>query len=368
MRTLALICPWLPPERSAVTDYLAWVVQGLSRWTRVHVVLLGDGPPAIPGCERVWSVPDTLDHILSTLEQIDPFRTVLQYSPFLWNRRGFDLLGPQLARRLAKAGHPADVVFHELWVPFGPRLGLMVRGVFHRLVVAMMAGQARRVIVTSRERIGEVQRCLFTGRDRVRMIPLASLIAVANGVDRAAVRGELGVEDGELLLCMLGFDHDSKPTDGVVAVWKELQMAGIRSRLLLIGDTRVPVREEMAHWIVAPGYCAAPRASALLQASDLFLAPLTDGVSSRRTSVAAAMAHGVPVVSTRGHHTDSGLYTDAVMELPPTGDEPAFARAVLALARSPERRLTLARQARQLYATRLDWEQHWAALREVHEL
>jgi hypothetical protein len=371
---LALVCPWAPSTDSAVTDYLAWVVRGLSRWSRVHVVLTGctADPGLFPDCERVWPVGMQLRPILSVLEQIDPFRIVLQYSPFLWNRRGFDLLGPELARRLARAGRPVDTFFHELWVPLGPSAGLLLRTLFQRLVVAILAGHSRRVIVTSRERIDEVRSCLFRDRERVRMVPLSTLIPVEGPVDRAAVRSGLGVTENELLLCALGFHHDSKPTAGLWAVWKTLQMAGVRSRLLLIGSAHLPLpagaTAEMGRWILAPGYCAAPRASALLSASDVFLAPLTDGVSSRRTSVAAAMAHRLPVVTTRGHHTDAELYTPEIMALVPAFDHQAFAAEVLDLARSPERRAQLARDAHQLFEDRLDWPHHWQALREAHDL
>ena len=44
--------------------------------------------------------------------------------------------------------------------------------------------------------------------------------------------------------------------------------------------------------------------SLALQTLDVFLAPLVDGLSTRRASVLAALEHGVPTVSTTGHLFD----------------------------------------------------------------
>src|SRR5262249_28838598 len=67
---------------------------------------------------------------------------------------------------------------------------------------------------------------------------------------------------------------------------------------------------------------------------DLMLLPLTDGVSTKRGTLMAALAHGVPVVGLQGTRTDRILRGDA-LTLTPAGDPAAFARAAVALAGDP---------------------------------
>jgi glycosyltransferase involved in cell wall biosynthesis len=93
-----------------------------------------------------------------------------------------------------------------------------------------------------------------------------------------------------------------------------------------------------------------------LWASDLVLLPFTDGVSTRRTTLMAALAHGRPVLGLRGDNTDSVLAAapDA-LALTPVGDTVAFSRAAVELTRDPHRLRALGDAGRHLYETRFDW-------------
>lgn len=92
-----------------------------------------------------------------------------------------------------------------------------------------------------------------------------------------------------------------------------------------------------------------PRLSAHLAACDLMIQPYPDGVSSRRTSLLAPLAHGVPIVTTTGPSTESLWRGSEAVALAPAGDPRAFVAQVRALLsdRSAQRRATQA--ARSLY-------------------
>jgi glycosyltransferase involved in cell wall biosynthesis len=94
--------------------------------------------------------------------------------------------------------------------------------------------------------------------------------------------------------------------------------------------------------------------AALVAASDLFLVPLIDGVSTRRTSAMAALQHEVAVVATVGHLTDSVLRAGA-LALSPVGDRDAFATTAFELAADHPRRARLALAGRALYEQAFDW-------------
>jgi glycosyltransferase involved in cell wall biosynthesis len=123
--------------------------------------------------------------------------------------------------------------------------------------------------------------------------------------------------------------------------------------LILLGAGARPVPLDGVH-TQRPGELPPAELASLVAAADLFLAPLVDGVSTRRTSVMTALQHEVAVVGTDGPLTDSVLRGDA-LELTPVGDVDAFASAAERLAVDPERRAQLAAAGRSLYERDFDW-------------
>ena len=366
---LAIVCPWAPPERSAVTQYVLQVAAGLARTHEVHVVWSGASAGAVDVAgTRTWRVDGGVSALLATLGAIGPARAVIQYSPYLWAHSGFDVTGPALVTGLARAGTPADVLWHELWVPPIPRPVAALRGLFQRAMAAVIGRTARRSIVTSAERVGEL--CSVTGlpASRFALVPMASLVPVepTAAAEREVTRTALGLSPGQLALVLFGFDHDSRPTAGLAAVHRALAAAGVASRLVIVGTARVKLDGAARDWPLELGYCAPERVSRVFAAADLFLAPFVDGISTRRTSTAAAFAHGLPVVTTVGPHTDKQVFHPGVAALAPIDDPAAFARAVVEVALAPDRRAELARAGLTLFADLFAWPRHLAALAEVH--
>jgi hypothetical protein len=128
-----------------------------------------------------------------------------------------------------------------------------------------------------------------------------------------------------------------------------------RSVALLLGDggPAFAARLERAEpglrgRVAAPGRLAAERLSVHLQACDVAVQPYPDGVSARRTTAMAALANGVPVVTTTGRFTEP-LWASAGIPLVPAGDASALAAAVLDLLDDAPRRLALAAGGGDLY-------------------
>jgi glycosyltransferase involved in cell wall biosynthesis len=368
---VAILCPWVPPERSAVTQYVLQLAAGLSERAAVHVVWMGAGED-VPGAARTWRIEArglrALPEVLATLTEIGADRVVLQYSPYLWSASGFDLAGPLLCLALRARGLAADVMWHELWIPVIPRPVALLRRLAQRIGAGVIGRASRRSIVTSRERLSELGEVAGRGA-RLAFVPMCSLVPVAPLAEgeREAVRRELGLAADELALILFGFDHDSRPTSGLVAMHRALADAGVRSRLVVIGTARVPEADAaMDRWILYLGFKPAREVSRLMTAGDVFLAPFVDGVSTRRTSVAAALAHGLPVVTTTGEHTDAAVFHDGVMALSRPGDDGAFAASVVELARSPARRRSLAEAGASLFERELSWPRHLSGVWEVH--
>jgi glycosyltransferase involved in cell wall biosynthesis len=95
-------------------------------------------------------------------------------------------------------------------------------------------------------------------------------------------------------------------------------------------------------------------------AMDVYLAAIAEGVSTRRTSMMAALEHAVAVVATAGAATDPVLRRadGEGLVLAPAESPGAFGEAAAALAADPARRAAVARGGRELFDREFAWPRH----------
>jgi glycosyltransferase involved in cell wall biosynthesis len=148
-----------------------------------------------------------------------------------------------------------------------------------------------------------------------------------------------------------------------------LDAAGRRANLLLIGagseSTRAAIlsgRPEVATRVHATGRTDASAISRYLRACDVLVQPYVDGISGRRSSASAALAHGCPIVTTHGRFTEPLWRESAAVRLAPAGDGARYAQAVVALSLDAAERSRLSERARALYDARFHVRHTVAAL------
>jgi polysaccharide biosynthesis protein PslF len=117
----------------------------------------------------------------------------------------------------------------------------------------------------------------------------------------------------------------------------------------LIADLHL---EDRVQWT---GYVPAQEVSANFLAADLCVLPFRDGVSLLHGTLHAALAHGVPIVTTQPRVELPELTHGENVYLVPRQDPQALAMVIRRLARDPERRQTLAEGA-QLLSEEFRWE------------
>jgi polysaccharide biosynthesis protein PslF len=170
----------------------------------------------------------------------------------------------------------------------------------------------------------------------VRQIPIGSNIPTTTVLPEAVavVRRRLGLRPADALLGYFGFLNESKGADLLVQALAQLpphvhlvfiggrtgdsdqannqafleQLDGLIERLGL---------GERVHW---SGFLDDSAVSEHLQASDLMVLPYRDGVSLRRGTLMAALAHGRPVVSTTPNGPVPELAHGENIWLVPPGD------------------------------------------------
>lgn len=107
--------------------------------------------------------------------------------------------------------------------------------------------------------------------------------------------------------------------------------------------------------------------AAHVAACDVMVQPYPDGISSRRTTAMAALALGVPLVTTRGRLSED-VWTDVgAVCLTPVGDPRAMAAQTFDLLDHPELRAELRTAGRKLYARLFDLRHTVGALRDVEK-
>jgi glycosyltransferase involved in cell wall biosynthesis len=142
--------------------------------------------------------------------------------------------------------------------------------------------------------------------------------------------------------------------------------------MLLIGadstnfrDRWVGANPKLADKVYATGALAPERLSLALQACDMMIQPYQDGVSTRRGSVMAALAHGRAVVTTNGVATEPLWAQSGAVVMAPVGDHDAMQSLTARMVVDEDERLRMASAAKELYAQRFALRHTIAALRSV---
>jgi glycosyltransferase involved in cell wall biosynthesis len=276
------------------------------------------------------------------------------------------------------AGRPhTAVTFHDLKVPYlFPKAGPLRRWVMNEL-----ARKSDLAITTNRE---DFESLSETGLSPA-LVPIGSNIVPARGTGpagekqgedpaREAWRARWGADPGDFLLCFFGFINDRKGVDTLLHALRLLAsdahkpvnplllfiggqtgasdptnvayLAGIRALIAELG------LEGRVRWT---GYLPDEEVSASFWAADLCVLPFRDGVSFLHGTFHAALAHGVPILTTRPRVPLPELVDGENVFLVPREDPEAMARAIVQLAAAPDVRRTIAAGAR-ILAEQFCWE------------
>ena len=275
---------------------------------------------------------------------------LLQYNPFSFGRWGVapSLIGDALRLR-RRTGARFAVLVHEPWGDrYDWRSTLM--STYQRVQLRTLLLGADVVMATTEGRARMLRRDAL-------YVPVGSNITPVE-TPAPTARARLGVSDDTLVLALFGTGHPSRALDDAeVAVNALAERDGVRSmRVLNLGRGAPPLRLRAGIEVDRPGQLAAEELSWRLSASDVLLLPFTDGVSTRRTTLMAGLAHGVAIVGSRGANTDELLTRrpDALV-LTPSGDGAAFARALADVSADRRRLRAIGEAGRRLYRDQFDW-------------
>ena len=375
---IGLVTGEYPPMQGGVGAFTRELAQALDRLGHeVHVVTHREARPALANDERYslqqlrepvdlgyaqlhaqarrWRWGDVA-RVADIVRRYDLQIVDIQYQAAAYNMLSAAI---NLAPWRLKGLSTVVVTFHDLRVPYLlPKVGPL-----RRYVVRFAARQAHGVIATNQEDYGTLREWEIEEED-IRQIPIGSNIRVhePEEMDVLMTRRRLGLRPADCLLGYFGFLNESKGADTLVHALAHLDerfhlvfiggrtgasdtannQAFLARLEKLIGELGV---EERVHWT---DFMPDEAVSAHMAAADVMVLPYRDGISLRRGTLMAALAHGRPVISTRPAVPIPALRHRREIWLTRPGDPEGLAAAIRTLAGDEGLRRRLATGAQEV--------------------
>lgn len=361
-----------PPMVGGISDYtghLARVLaeRGVDVGVLTHLDAVAAGTfsdssiamHAVPG----WSMLD-LPLIKETIESLQPDLIHLQYQTAAFDLGAAICVLPKLLRM------PTVTTFHDVREPYlFPKAGGL-----RRRANAALARWSRAVICTN---AADRESVIALGQPDVSVIPLGNNVPLdpPPNYERGTWRRALAVDPGATLIGHFGLMGATKGIDTLLDALELLP----ECRLVFIGagegaadpnnrtarnEALIQIeRRGLSERVTWTGRCTARELSAHLLACDVLVLPYDEGASFRRTTLVAALAHGVPVITTSP--PDGARAFEAVDGLPdlrsceelllvPPGNPRALASAAKTLLADRSRAAQIGEAGRQA-AKAFDW-------------
>ncbi len=353
MNGLLMLAGSFPPRLCGVADYterlahhLALQGAPVSVWTRE-----GETAPA-PGIYPVitgWDSAGVRD-LVRQIREARPTVVHLQYERALFDQSAaVTLLLPELLRGL---GIPLVTTFHALDGP--ARWG---RG--HRVALLPLLLQSRSIVVCSLRQERALARLSGIAR-KVSRIPIGTGIEPVN---RPAAAGESRPQSPARRLIYFGFVWRGRGIETLLRTVAALPetvtlevIGGIRDSVYLSDLLDLARDLSIKERIAFSGDLAAEEVSRRLWEADSALLPFPTGVSTGRSSLMAALAHGLPIVTTHDPANLSSEFRDGEnMLLAPVGDEASFLKATRHVVEDAPLRERLSHGALHLARTSFAW-------------
>lgn len=268
---------------------------------------------------------------------------------------------------------PVFTTFHDLMVPYlFPKAGPL-----RKRAVYQMARHSSGVIVTN---IADEHELHIAGEmPPLVQIPIGSNIAVnpPAGYSRKTWRERMRLPSHIFLVGYFGFINATKGVDILAHAVRLFAEKDPAIELVVIGGgtgdsdkTNIQQLDEAerllgglgisrrVHWT---GFIEPAEVSAYLMACDVVALPFKDGVSFRRGTLMAALAHGCPVITTLPSQPIPELVDGEVMRMVEANNPQQLCDVLWELAQDPDQRARLGQAAAEL-SKQFRWETIAAAV------
>jgi glycosyltransferase involved in cell wall biosynthesis len=328
-----LITCEFPPRFGGVSDYCGQVAAGLrAAGEQVHVWCDEFDGFTSEGIARAAALIDACPA---------PRRLLVQWVPHGYGRRSMNV---EFCRWIASRNDEIDLMVHE------PGLGFLEGGirhhavaVVHRAMLALLLSKASRVWMSTAAWEPYLRPYLFGRKIPLAWAPVPSNIPVSpKGPDADYAAGYFGQYDAQ----------------GIRVLMKILEVVPDRVALIGRGAERVPMHERT----IVIGEADPGRISRAIASCWVMCHHYIDGVTGRRTTAMASLAHGKAVVTVAGRLTEPLWRESGAVALSAAGDAAAMAENIQKLIRDHGERARLGEAGLKLYRERFSLEHTIAQL------
>ncbi len=376
-----LISSEYPPQSGGVSDYTRVLATGLvERGDQVHVWCpMSTGmQPQDEGIEvhrQCGSFsPADLQRVGEQLDRFPgPRRILVQWVPHGFGYRSMNLgFCWWLWKRATRHGDRVELMVHEAYLPF---TWLSVRqnaaALVHRLMITVLLRAADQVWMSIPGWKSWLRPYAFGRKLRFKWLPIFSNVPIVDDPARTLEIRSRYIDGEQVLIGHFGA-FGTLITPLLELILLSLADDSNGQVFLLMGqgsqqfrDRLVQERPQLGALVHATGRLPAEELSYHFAACDLLIQPYPDGVTSRRTSFMAGLAHGKPVVTTRGPLTEPLWIQSEAVALARSGDTQAFVKHVRRLRADAAERVRAGAAARLLYQERFDTSHIIATLRQT---
>jgi glycosyltransferase involved in cell wall biosynthesis len=271
---------------------------------------------------------------------------LVQYNPFSFGRWG---VAPRLIWKMHAwqvRGAVTGLVLHERYVAMRTPKEMLMGG-WQRLQLEALVARSDVCFRTEVE------------PTELRRLTNAPLLPVGSNLpDRRAARQDrrtvLELAQDRVVLATFGQRHPGRLIEHVRIACRDVASVVGPVVLLNLGAKAPDLGLIKDVDIVTPGPLSPDVLASYLAAADIVLLPYADGISTRRTTVMAALQHARAIVGVAGRLTNPAVW-DGAVALAPRDNVLAFSGEAVRLATDEVARDRLGSRGRELYLNRFDW-------------
>jgi glycosyltransferase involved in cell wall biosynthesis len=290
--------------------------------------------------------------IINSLKKIAPQIVIIQYVSQLYGRAGI-APGIAILPLLIKLKINTKVIttFHELYIPWSGRDFLV--GIIQRIQTFLLLLFSDVSVVTTNLRKKQLkQMCRWK---KIYKIPVGSNIKTQNS--------KLKTQNSKPnILSIFGTLH---PERDFVTVFKVLSITK-KTKLWIIGNIdknsfeykklknkaqELRIERRIKWFFSVPEN----KVSYLLSNSSIYLSPEFGGPSGRRTTLAAALSFGLPIIAYNGESRDSIFKNNENIILVPPKNHKILAKKINELIKNKELREKLGKEAKKAFNKYFSW-------------
>lgn len=376
MRILMISAEY-PPMMGGVGDYTRRLNSALTQQGHEVAVVTGNQGQAYRDAARIYPVRvqkwdgSCITTIRQIIAKLQPDIVHIQYQTGAYNMNVAINTLPRKLRYERRNGLKVVTTAHDLLPPYlFPKAGILREWYTQRII-----RDADAAVMTNAGDYHRVMRDVKgVWNSNTVFIPIGANVSPAPPpfYEQSLWRERFELPAGGMLLAYFGLLTHSK---GIETIIDAMQLLPDTTRLVMIGGAgdsaadqtyAQQIRQKIArsgldNRIIITGYTEASDVSAYLMAADAIILPFSDGYSYRRGSLITALAHQVPVITTRA---PAGLSQDPLPELvdgrhallidPQNADQ--LVAAVERIKHEPELAFMLSRQGRELTDV-FSWDQ-----------